>query len=525
MLALALLFVFLLVPAQGGLAQEPTPATPTDEFVVTETETSVPEQEASPQPRYSGQVSRILVKITPQARIFSVVERAKGLGQVLQREELSKLGVFVVEVPVEEYETRKSQLLNVSGVAAVEPEQWVSATDTFPNDPGLANQYGLAAIRAPQGWDLATGSNSVVIAIVDSGVDYGHTDLSGKLTAGHNFVACPNSALPCAFLPQDDYGHGTHAAGIAAALTNNSTGVAGVSWGARVMPIKVLNSFGNGTYENVAAGIVWAVDHGAQIINLSLGGINPSAVLESAVQYAYSNNVLMVASSGNQGSSSVLYPARYPQVVAVGASNMNNLPANFSNYGPEVDLAAPGENIYSTWIGNSYQYRTGTSMSAPYVSGLAAVLFSYISGADAVRGVMESTALDIGPTGWDDYSGAGLIQMDAALALVVPPTPTSLPSGQDGGGGAGVVFGNLPTSTLTFTPPALLTPVTATQSTSTLTVESLTLTPTQSTISTVPAHADPPERWKVFLTPVFCGAIVMILVGVGLFWLVRRRIP
>jgi thermitase len=524
MLALALLFVFLLLPAQGGLAQEPTPATtPTDESVVTETETTVPEQEASPQPRYSGQVSRILVKITPQARIFSVVERAKGLGRVLQREELSKLGVFVVEVPVEEYETRKSQLLNVSGVAAVEPEQWVSATDTIPNDPGFANQYGLAAIRAPQGWDLATGSSSVVIAIIDSGVDYGHTDLAGKLTAGHNFVACPNSALPCAFLPQDDYGHGTHAAGIAAALTNNNTGVAGVSWGARVMPIKVLDSFGNGSYENVAAGIVWAVDHGAQIINLSLGGINPSAVLESAVQYAYSNNTLLVASSGNQGSPNVLYPARYPRVVAVGASNMNNLPASFSNYGPQVDLAAPGENIYSTWVGNSYQIRTGTSMSAPYVSGLAAVLFGYISGADTVRGVMESTALDIGPIGWDDYSGAGLIQMDAALALVVPYAPTSLPSGQNDGGGAGVVFGSLPTSTLTLMPPASLTPVTATQSTSTLTVE--IVMPTQSSIPTVSEHADLPERWKVLLSPVVCGAIIMILVGVGLFWFARRRSP
>lgn len=523
---LAFLFIFLVTPAQGGYAQEPTPTpqiTLPEEGIVSETETAIPEEEASPEPKYSGQVARILVKITPRARLWNVVERAQGLGRVLPRGELSKLGVFVVEVPVEELEARRVLLLNLSGVEAVEPERWVSATDTIPNDPGFANQYGLTAIRAPQGWDLATGSSSVVIAIVDSGVDYGHTDLTGKLTAGHNFVACPNSALPCPFLPQDDYGHGTHAAGIAAALTNNSTGVAGVSWGAQVMPVKVLNSFGNGTYENVAAGIVWAVDHGAQVINLSLGGINPSAVLESAVLYAYSNNVLLVASSGNQSSPNVLYPARYPQVVAVGASNMSNLPASFSNYGPQVDLAAPGENIYSTWIGNSYQLRTGTSMSAPYVSGLAAVLFGYISGADAVRGVMEATALDIGPVGWDDYSGAGLIQMDAALVQVIPATPTPTPV-QSGGSGSGPV--NLPAfSTLTLTPLSSPVPASPTQALPTLTVGSSGHTPTVTQAFT-PSTALPSqtvERMKVFLSPVFCGAVTMILLGMWLFWRTRRQ--
>lgn len=522
---LAFLFFFLITPAQGGRAQEPTPTpqnTITEEVAVSETETAVPVEEEA---KYSGQVARILVKITSRARLWNVVERAQGLGRVLPREELSKLGVFVVEVPVEELEARRVLLLNLSGVEAVEPEQWVSATDTIPNDPGFVNQYGLISIRAPQGWNLATGSSSIVIAIVDSGVDYGHTDLAGKLTTGHNFVACPNSALPCPFLPQDDYGHGTHAAGIAAALTNNSTGVAGVSWGARVMPVKVLNSFGNGTYENVAAGIVWAVDHGAQVINLSLGGINPSDVLESAVLYAYSNNVLLVASSGNQSSPNVLYPARYPQVVAVGASNMSNLPASFSNYGPQVDLAAPGENIYSTWIGNSYQLRTGTSMSAPYVSGLAAVLFGYISGADAVRGVMEATALDIGPVGWDDYSGAGLIQMDAALMQVIPPTPTLTPV-QSGNSGSGSV--NLPAfSALTLTPPSSPVPASPTQALPTLTVESNAFPPsvTQTFIPSAASQSRTGERIKVFLSPVFCGAVTMILLGMWLFWRTRRQNP
>lgn len=539
---LVLLFLLLSSPVQGGLAQEPTPTTTsTAEITATETEPTVPEEEAGPQPQYSGQLSRILVKITSRARLSNVVERAKGFGQVLEREELSKLGVFVVDVPVEEFEARKTLILNISGVQAVEPEQWVSAADTIPNDPGYVNQHGLPAIRAPQGWDLATGSSSVVIAVVDSGVDYGHADLAGKLTAGHNFIACPNSVPPCPFLPQDDNGHGTHVAGIAAALTNNNTGVAGVSWGAQVMPVKVLNSSGNGSYENVAAGIVWAVDHGAQVINLSLGGINPSAALESAVLYAYGHNTLLVASTGNQGSPNVLYPARYPQVVAVGASNMNNLPASFSNYGPEVDLAAPGENIYSLWIGNSYQIRSGTSMSAPFVSGLAAVLFGYISGADAVRSVIEATALDIGPVGWDNYSGAGLIQMDAALALVIPPTPTltrtSTPTltpttaSITGGGGSFNPPGSLPFPIVTLltgmSPPLpTLTPATGTQTVSPPAETTPTPTPTQTPTpaqDVTPLWGNKVERLKILLSPYFCGAVLMILLGLWLFHLGRKK--
>lgn len=511
------LAVFLLTPPQGGNAQEPTPTESAAENAP-ETETAVPQEEAGAEALSSGDTARLLVTISPRARIGAVMERARGFGNAFEHEELSKVGVFVMEVPAEDLEERMKRIRNVSGVRYVEPQQWVFATETFPNDPGFVNQYGLTAIRAPHGWDLSTGSDSITIAIIDSGVDYSHVDLAGKITAGYDFVN--NDALP-----QDDFGHGTHVAGIAAASTNNGAGIAGVSWGARIMPVKVLNASGGGTFENVAAGIVWAVDHGAQVINLSLGGAAYSAALENAVLYAYNNNVLMTASSGNTGGNFVLYPARFPQVIAVGASNMTNQPASFSNYGPEVDLAAPGENIYSLWIGG-YQLRSGTSMSAPHVSGLAAVLLGYISGADAARGVMESTALDIGPAGWDDFSGAGLIQMDAALTLVVPPAPGSPPILENDLNRPPAPFLLPLIASPTWTPSPLpsLTPASSTPA-FTPPGETRAFTPTSTPTFTptpvkdvIPLWEDKINRLKVFFSPFFCGAVLMILPGAWLLW-------
>jgi len=318
-------------------------------------------------------------------------------------------------------------------------------------------------------------------------------------------------------------------AGIAAASGNNGVGIAGVSWGARIMPIKVLDSHGNGTYANVAMGISWAVDHGAQVINMSLGGTPASAVLQSAVTYARIHNVLMVAATGNSGSSFVLYPARYPEVMAVGASNLSNQPAGFSNHGPEVDVAAPGENIYSLWPGG-YSTLTGTSMSAPHVSGLAAILFGYVSSADSVRTIIDSTALDIGPAGWDQFSGAGLIQMDAALAQVVPatatPTITATSTGVSNPNGGGVDSSSssggipgypFPTPTRTFTPLASLTPVTPTQTLSALEAAPAFTASISPTPTSAPVNENKINRLKIFFSPLFCTAVILIFLGILLF--------
>ena len=344
--------------------------------------------------------------------------------QAQARNRIEQIGVTVLEVPEGEMEAAIEYLQNQPGVLAVEPNYIVTAQETIPNDPDLGSQYGLDKIGAPQGWDSSTGASWVTIAIIDTGVDRTHPDLILKTQDGYN-VLRPDEA------PQDDNGHGTHVAGIAAAASNNGIGIAGVSWGAQIMPIKVLNASANGTYANVASGIIWAVDNGAQVINLSLGGSAYSAILESAVNYAYNRGVVLVAASGNAGGSSILYPARYTQVIAVGATDSNNERSLFSNFGNGMELVAPGVSIYSTELGGGYSYRSGTSMAAPFVSGLAAILIGMPGNYDAglVREQITSSVLDLGASGWDAYYGYGLIQMDVALSLIqATSTPTFIPS-------------------------------------------------------------------------------------------------
>lgn len=341
--------------------------------------------------------------------------------------EITEFGIIHIRAFGLSVEELIVEIDSLPGVVYVEPNYRTRLLETIPNDPGWSNQYGMDNIRAPGGWELATGSVAVTIAVLDTGVDLSHPDLSAKITSGFDFVENDTN-------PQDDNGHGTHVAGIAAATTNNSIGVAGTSWGAQVMPIKIMNRDGNGSYSDLAAGVIWAADHGADVINMSLGGGSPSALLEDAVNYAYARGVVQVAAAGNTGSGNILYPARYTHVIAVGATDANNNRASFSNYGAELDLVAPGVSIYSTRLGGSYGYRNGTSMSTPYVSGLAAILIglSRPYSPDLIAYEMQSTALDRGATGWDSFYGHGLIQMDAALAEALPTaTPTTLPGGQD----------------------------------------------------------------------------------------------
>jgi thermitase len=350
--------------------------------------------------------------------------------------EIAELGIIHIRAHGFSVQKLVGEIDPLPGVVYVEPNYRTRLLETIPNDPGWSNQYGLVNIRAPYGWDLVTGSATVTIAVLDTGVDLSHPDLSAKITSGFDFVENDTD-------PQDDNGHGTHVAGIAAATTNNSTGVAGVSWGAQVMPIKILNRYGNGSYSDLAAGVIWAADHGAHVINMSLGGGSSSSILEDAVNYAYARGVVQVAAAGNTGSGYILYPARYTHVIAVGATDANDNRASFSNYGAELDLVAPGVSIYSTRWGSSYGYRSGTSMSTPFVSGLAAILagLSRPYSPDLIAYEMESTALDLGASGWDTFYGHGLIQMDAVLTETLPTatpttaptaTPTTVPGGPGG---------------------------------------------------------------------------------------------
>jgi len=337
-----------------------------------------------------------------------------------------------------------------------------------PNDTDYSTyQWNMPQIRAPYAWAISTGSSDVVVAVLDTGVDLTHPDLQEKLVAGYDFVHGDAG-------PSDDEGHGTHVAGIVAAHTNNSRGVAGVSWQGKIMPVKVLNWRGQGTHTQIAQGIMWAADQGAQIINLSLGGENSSATLQNAVNYAYNKGALVVAAAGNyyQEGNPVFYPAAYPHVLAVAATGDEDEHASYSETGYYVDVAAPGGNPSSNWDSNpnhwirstywrgagygEYAQVAGTSQAAPHVSGLAALIWSVSPSMsnDQVEQTIEETAVDLGSPGRDDVFGYGRIDAYRAVA--------SASQGTSAGERGMMAAPSLP-STDTFLSPASHVPVGGTE--------------------------------------------------------------
>ncbi|MEI7845363.1 MAG: S8 family serine peptidase [Chloroflexota bacterium] len=335
--------------------------------------------------------------------------------------QISKIDVNLYEVPTGQMESTLAQLRKNPDVLFAEPNYVVHALETIPNDPYWSYQHNLRAIRAPQGWDLSTGGSTATIAVIDTGIDLNNPELAAKILQGIDYVDGDN-------IPQDEHGHGTHVAGIAAAVSNNSEGIAGVSWGAKILPVRVLDAEGSGTYDNVASAIVWAADQGAQVLNLSLGGLDNSDTLEKAVNYAISKGVIVVAAAGNYGDNSIFYPANYPGVIAVGATDEQNNRAYFSSYGKQLDLVAPGDSIISLDLWGDYTNMSGTSMASPHVAGLAAILVSLPGNSSAlVEHQMEASALDLGDKGWDQYFGNGLIQVDRAILLAHSFTPTATP--------------------------------------------------------------------------------------------------
>ncbi|WP_271190382.1 S8 family serine peptidase, partial [Dactylosporangium matsuzakiense] len=290
---------------------------------------------------------------------------------------------------------------------------------TTPNDPGYTygDQSYLNTVRMPLAWDRSTGSADQIIAVVDTGVDGQHPDLAGRVLAGYNAIT--RTAI-AAGANSDDYGHGSMVAGIAAADTNNGIGVAGVDWNARILPVKVLDQDGNGYDADIAAGIVWAADHGAKVINLSLGGPGDTPILHDAVTYATNKGSLLVVAAGNSADSEPQYPAAYPEVLAVAATDANGKLTDFSTYGDWVDVAAPGFGIVSTSVPqNGYEYfiGDGTSFAAPIVSGVAALMRSNNPALTPAQllATIKGTARDAGPRGFDKYFGNGVLDAYAAL--------------------------------------------------------------------------------------------------------------
>jgi serine protease len=311
-----------------------------------------------------------------------------------------------------------------------------------PNDPCFRYQWHLRQIGLPGAWKLGTG-RGVVVAVIDTGVTQVADLANTRFVPGYNFVS--NSANAA-----DDHGHGTHVAGTIAQSTNNKLGVAGVAPEVAIMPLKVLTARGSGSVAAISQSIRWAADHGANVINMSLGGPSPIGTMASAIKYARGKGVVVIAAAGNDGRGRVGYPARYPGVIAVAATQFDETTTFYSNWGPEIDIAAPGGNVRVDQNGDGkpdgvlqhtivpgnitrtdYLWFMGTSMATPHVAGVAALIMGAgVRKPEAVEELLLDTARKpkIGgmPTGGrhlsptaaarvDDHYGAGLVDAEAAL--------------------------------------------------------------------------------------------------------------
>ena len=293
-----------------------------------------------------------------------------------------------------------------------------------PSDPLFGQQWHLSNIQAPAAWERTTGT-SILVAVLDTGVSPTHPDLQGRIGAGRDLFNGDGD-------PRDDEGHGTHVAGLIAANGNNGVGGAGVCWNCVILPVKVLGARGRGNDATIAAGIRYAVDQGARVISMSLGGPEESRTLRDAVAYAAERNVLMVAASGNDGTrgTQLNYPAAYPGVIAVSATDERDALATFSTSGDFVDIAAPGVNILSTfWSprGDTYAVASGTSEAAPLVTGAAALLFSTRPELTALQAaeLLEASVDDVDVPGRDAQTGYGRLNAARAVELAAAPDALS----------------------------------------------------------------------------------------------------
>ncbi|MDG2114931.1 MAG: S8 family serine peptidase [Actinomycetota bacterium] len=296
-------------------------------------------------------------------------------------------------------------------VVAMEP---IGSVHAFVNDSYRSNQWALDRLSFEASWATADGTG-VVVAVVDTGIRATHEDLVGKVLPGADFIS-PGGDGTLA-----DHYHGSHVAGIIGAHANNGVGIAGGAPGVQILPIRALDGSGTGTTAGVASAIIWAVDNGADVVNLSLGSSSDSSVIRAAVDHAEANDVVVVAAAGNAGhlGNPVTYPAAIPEVLAVSATESNNNRAYFSNHGTWIDVAAPGSGIYSLHGDGDLVYASssGTSMASPYVAAAAALVKASSPSLTAaqIRDVLTTTAIDLGPEGKDDDYGDGLVDPLAAV--------------------------------------------------------------------------------------------------------------
>lgn len=349
------------------------------------------------------------------------------------------LGLFVLEAEDRSVAEVIALLKRDGRVRSASPNYIVQGLRT-PNDPRYPEQWHYPQISLPAAWDLTAGAEDRVVAIVDSGIDIAHPDLAARVVPGYDFVLNTTAM-------SDPDGHGTHVAGTVGADTDNGVGVAGVDWNARLMPVRVLGETGSGTTANVIRGILFAAGlcvsnsvgervcpkQQAQVINLSLGPPNPQCQVmpppeeRHAISWAIANGSSVVAAAGNDNCHVPAGPAAVPGAIAVAATGRANTRAPYSNWGPEIWIAAPGgdqsggiltNGVLSTTPGNTYSWFEGTSMAAPHVAGVVSLMLAANQDLTPwlVKQLLRDTATDLGTPGWDPEFGYGLVHAERAVA-------------------------------------------------------------------------------------------------------------
>jgi len=301
---------------------------------------------------------------------------------------------------------------------------YIVEPEAIPNDPKYSSEWHLPKIQCPQAWDITTGSSSVIIAVLDTGVDGTHPELSARCVPGWNFYDNNSNT-------SDVQGHGTLVAGTVAAANNNSTGVASVAWNCLIMPIRISSPTGSGSMSLMAKGLTWAADHGARVANISYK-VSTDSTVATAAQYFQSKGGIVTVSAGNEAD--FITAGDNPYVLTVSATDTIDAMASWSTTGNNVDLSAPGVSILTTVSGGTYGWSGGTSLSAPIVAGVAALVISANPGLTGVQvqDILKQSADDLGAPGWDPSYGWGRVNaykaVLAATSGTVPPADTTPPT-------------------------------------------------------------------------------------------------
>ena len=425
-----MLIVAIMPTAATAAALDPEPVQPAGELPYVPGEIVVgwqPEAQIQAQSR-AGRLDVDRTSVEWQQAVEGLSART-GL-QVLDVQPEYGMGRVAVAVGQEQAEIARLSALPWVRYAEL---NYLARAAGYPNDPYIGDQWNMRRVSAPEAWNLTFGSYSLVVAVIDSGVDRNHPEFAGRLAPGYDYVNLD-------FDPSDDFGHGTHVTGIIAAAADNGLGVAGLAAKVRILPLKALDSQGVGTYSNIGLAIRRAADNSAQVINLSLGGIYPSADLSDAINYAASRNALVIAAAGNcaKGGDECVgsinpdyYPAAYPLVVAVAATDHYDNWAEYSGFKSYISLAAPGgifgDQIMST-VPGGYGLRYGTSMATPLVSAAAALVMTYMPTATSaeVAAILKNTADKVGSYGYvggrNDRFGTGRLNVARAVRWAYPPS-------------------------------------------------------------------------------------------------------